>query len=157
MKINRKIVTPIVTFIFLLIGVTGIMMFFHVFDGFIEVLHEIAGLAFVIFSILHVIVNWKSLKNLFKNKSFIITGVLTLIISTTIIFIAKGHNEHKRIIIEKLVEAPIEETFYILDIDKNALELLENKDILIGSSTTINEVGINNGIKPEEVLEILLK
>lgn len=157
MKIKRNIVTPYITFSFIVIALSGILMFFHVFDGYTEVLHEIIGLMFVIFSILHIVVNWKSLKSHFKKKAFIVSFILTLLLSTGIIIIGNGHGEHKRFIMQKLTEADIVNTCEILQIDYQEAEMiLRSNNIIIGKSKTIDGVGLKNHKCPDEILELII-
>ena len=94
MKIKRNIVTPYLAFLFLAVGVSGIFMFFHVFDGYTKVVHEILGLAFVVFSVLHLIINWKSMKSHFKKRVFIFSGIIVLIFSIAFIMMGKMHKNH---------------------------------------------------------------
>src|SRR5690554_7727665 len=75
MKLSRSFITPLITIIFLVVGLSGLLMFFHVFDGYTEVVHEILGLFFVVFSVLHVILNWKAFKIYFKMRVFILSTI----------------------------------------------------------------------------------
>lgn len=68
MKLNRNYITPFIAQIFLVVGLTGIFMYFHMFDGFTEVVHEYFGLLFVGCAIFHVMLNWKALKSHFGKK-----------------------------------------------------------------------------------------
>ncbi|MCG8583052.1 MAG: DUF4405 domain-containing protein [Bacteroidales bacterium] len=157
MKIKRSFVTPYITFSFLVIAITGILMLFHVFDGFTEVLHEITGLMFVIFSILHIVVNWKSLKSHFKKRAFHVSFVLTVFISTGIVMAGKGHGEYKRFIIQKLSEANIVNTCEVLQINYHEAEkILRNNDLVIDNAITIEEIGRKNHLSPDDILEIII-
>ncbi|MGK9120968.1 DUF4405 domain-containing protein [Olivibacter jilunii] len=66
----RKYITPFITLVFLVVALSGLLMLFHLFDGYTEVMHESLGLVFVIFAIFHILVNWKSLKIHFGKKVF---------------------------------------------------------------------------------------
>ena len=85
MKIKREFITPYITFLFLVIGLSGIFRFIHVFDDYTEIVHEFLGLAFVIFSALHIIINWKSLKIHFKKKMFVTSAIVVLLLSVGLI------------------------------------------------------------------------
>ena len=80
MKPNRNYVTPFISLVFLVVGISGLLMFFHLFDGYTEVVHEILGLFFVVCAIFHIILNWKALKIHFKKGVFLpaLFGVLTV-------------------------------------------------------------------------------
>jgi len=37
MSLNRNFVTPLITIVFLVVALSGVLMFFHIFDGYTEV------------------------------------------------------------------------------------------------------------------------
>lgn len=158
MKLKRNIITPLVTLLFAVIALTGILMFLHILDGYTEVLHELLGVVFIIFSILHIIINWKALKNHLKSDKFGIAIVITIILSLGIVLAGKGHGDHERFILNKLITANINSTLSILEIDyQDAVLILKNENITIGNATTIQEIGINNNIAPKDVIELIAK
>lgn len=158
MKLKRKYITPYLTWTFVVIGITGILMTFHVFEGFIEVVHGLLGLIFIIFSILHLVINWRSLKPYFKKSAFIVSLFVTIAISILIINQFKGFGEEERTIMKKLTKAPIHQTLKILEIDySEAILKLKNNKIDFGNSKTIDEIGFNNHIAPDEILEMIVK
>lgn len=59
-SILRKYATPLSMATFLVIGITGLMMFFHVRNSQVGDLHEWFGIAFVVIVLLHLIRNIKS-------------------------------------------------------------------------------------------------
>lgn len=65
-KLQRSWVTPLVAGSFLLMGVTGILMFFHWDSGLNKTAHEWLGWAMVIAVTLHVTVNFQGFKNMFR-------------------------------------------------------------------------------------------
>lgn len=40
MKLSRNYVTPFVSLVFIVVGLSGLLMFFHLFDGYTEIAHE---------------------------------------------------------------------------------------------------------------------
>ena len=158
MKIKRNFITPYITWIFVVMGLSGILMLFHVFDGYTEVLHELFGLLFVIFSIFHIIINWAGLKIHFKKRMFITSFIVVVLLSVFIVFAGKGKGEHNRIIMEKLSKADITNTFEILDIEYSDVEeLFRKNNITVGNSKTIEEIGLNNQISTKEIFELIIK
>ena len=158
MKIKRNFVTPYITWTFAVLALSGILMLFHVFDGYTEVVHELSGLLFVIFSIFHIIINWAGLKTHFKKRIFITSFIVIMLLSVFIVFAGKGKGEHNRIIIEKLSKAEISDSFEILDIDYYEVEeLLRKNNITVGNSKTIEEIGLKNQISPKEIFEMIVK
>mgnify|MGYP000869958899 CR=1 FL=1 len=70
MKLNRNYVTPFISLVFLVVGISGVLMFFHLFDGYTEVVHEVLGVFFMICAVMHIVLNWKPLKMHFKKAFF---------------------------------------------------------------------------------------
>lgn len=158
MKLSRNIITPYVTWTFFVLGLSGLLMLVHVFDGYTEVLHEIVGLFFVIFSVCHLIINWKSLKGHFKKRSFASSMIVVFSLSILLILVGKRHGAEERFVMEKLSKAPITLTFEILDIDPHEAEAkLKKSHIAIGESKTIEEIGFYNEKSSKKIIEVLVK
>jgi len=157
MKIKRNIVTPYLAFLFLVVGISGTFMFFHVFDGYTTVVHDILGLAFVVFSVLHLIINWKSMKSHFKKRVFISSGIIVLVFTILFVSAGKMHENLEHDIIGKLIKSPVLHSFNVLNIDYHQAEsILEKNNIIVGASETIEEICINNQISPKKILELLV-
>lgn len=158
MKLKRNVITPYLTFLFIVVGLSGILMLFHILDDYTKIVHELLGTVFVLFSIFHVMINWKSLKTHFKSKVFIVSGIVVLLFSICFVVLAKIHVDHEGIMIEKLVAAPITESFSVLDLDYNEVEkILKENNITIGESKTIKEIGLNNEKSPKEIIELIIE
>lgn len=67
--ILRKYATPLCIGAFILIGLSGSMMFFGVKNGQLIHMHEIVGICFVVIAILHLVRNWKPFGILLRQKS----------------------------------------------------------------------------------------
>jgi len=158
MKIKRNIVTPYLAFLFLVVGVSGTFMLFHVFDDYTAIVHELLGMAFVVFSVLHLILNWKSMKSHFKKRVFISSGIIVLIFSILFISMGKMHGNLEYEIIDKLIKSPVTYSFNVLNMDYHQAEtILEKNNIIVGASETIEEICKKNQISPKEILELLVK
>ncbi len=158
MKLNRNYITPFISLVFLVVGISGLLMLFHLFDGYTEVVHEILGMFFIICAIFHVIVNWKALKIHFKKGVFVpaLLGVLT--ISFILIISERMYPPVDLIIFNKMINAPINDAFKTLDINyEKASEKLKEKGIFIEDATTIEEIWINNNTDPEEVIDLIME
>lgn len=158
MKPNRNYVTPFISLVFLVVGISGLLMFFHLFDGYTEVVHEILGLFFVVCAIFHIILNWKALKIHFKKGVFLpaLFGVLT--VSAILIVSERMYPPVDLQMMERIVKAPVGDAFRALDInyDKASIKLKE-KGILIEKATTIEEIWLNNNTDPEEVIDLIME
>lgn len=158
MKLSRNFVTPFITVVFIVVAITGLLMFFHVFDGYTEVAHEILGLFFVIFSVLHVIINWKSLKIHFNKRVFIPASIAVVIISAVLI-VQQYHNpKFDTILLERVTKAPIGDVIKLLQVDSiEVLKRLEANGIYHKEGETMEAIWINNNVHPKKVFDLMLE
>ena len=158
MKLNRNYITPFISLVFLVVGLSGLLMFFHLFDGYTEVVHEYLGVFFVICAIFHIILNWKALKIHFKRGVFIPALLGVLAISVTLIVGESIYPPVDTIIINKIVKAPINDAFKALEVDySEAYKRLETNGISIEGAITIESIWIKNNTDPEKVIDLIMK
>lgn len=158
MNLNRKYVTPLIALIFLVVGISGLCMFFHLFDGYTEVVHEYLGVAFFVAAICHAIINWNALKFHFKKKVFIPAAIAVTSISIAFIIMEKLNEPIDIIIINKVVKAPINQSLKLLGIDyRKASENLKKQGILIEYSKTLEELWLNNDSNPEQIIDWIME
>lgn len=132
-------------------------MFLHVADGFTEVMHEIMGLAFLFFVVLHVFINWKSMKSYFGKKYFIIAPIVVCIVSVGLVIVERLQPPVDLIVLERVSKAPISDSFKLLGIDHNkAVALLDKKGLKIQGAQTIEEIWEINDSSPKEIVELLI-
>lgn len=60
--------TALTTAIFLVVGITGVLVFFHIGDKYLKGAHEWLGMAFILAAGLHVARHWKGFLNLLAQK-----------------------------------------------------------------------------------------
>ncbi|WP_437637334.1 DUF4405 domain-containing protein [Sorangium sp. So ce854] len=157
MKLNRNFVTPFLAFIFVPVGISGVLMFFHVADGFTEVLHEIMGLAFVLFIFLHVAINWKSMRGHFGKPNFAVAAAAATVLSAGLIVLERAQLPADLVILERVARAPISDSFRVLEIDHTrAAAVLSKRGIALDGAETLEDLWANNDSSPEEVVEALL-
>jgi presenilin-like A22 family membrane protease len=87
----RNKLNPFLIISFLIVGGTGTLMLLHVKTGGVKVLHEWLSIIFVITSILHVILNWKSIICYLKRPISIIALIVMIAISAGLIIMGSGH------------------------------------------------------------------
>jgi hypothetical protein len=90
----RVWLSPLTTVTFLAIGMTGVLMFFHVRAGAINVLHEIAGLLFVVVGLTHLVVNWKTLVGYLRQRAAQVALAVGLLLCVALLALGAGHEEH---------------------------------------------------------------
>jgi hypothetical protein len=85
MKKLRSWVTPITIGSFLLLGVTGLLMFFKVRGGLIVVAHEWLSPIFVVGACLHIWLNWDAVQaNLSRARGILIVGLFAALLAFSI-------------------------------------------------------------------------
>lgn len=157
MKLNRNFVTPFLALIFVAVGASGVLMFFHLADGYTEVLHEILGVAFLLFVGFHVTLNWKAMKSHFGKPNFLTAAAVVAILSAGLIAVERAQLPIDLIILDKVVKAPISDSFKVLDIDRaKAATVLSKKGIQLDGAETIEDIWVKNDSSPEEVVEALI-
>ena len=157
MKLKRGFVTPVLTLIFLVVALSGLLMFFHLLDGYTTAIHEIMGLAFVLFSILHLVINWRSTKSYFPKKIFLISAAVVLVLSVFLV-VDTTHKDRNQMLIEQIVTAPIAETCVVLGIDISQLKsLIGADDLVVGEQETITSLVKRYDMSPEKLLALIVE
>lgn len=128
MKPNRNYITPFISSAFLVVGITGLLMFFHLLEGYTEVVR----LFFVVCAIFHIILNWKGLKFHFKKGIFLPSLFSVLAVSAILIITEIMYPPVDLQIMGRIVKAPVKDAFRALNIDyTKASEKLKNKGIYV--------------------------
>ena len=155
---KRDIATSLTTLLFLVIGITGTFMFFHMFDKYTKELHEILGLAFVVVVLFHVVFNFKSMKQYFSKKIFFASGVVVTIISLVFILNSPEGKSSKDIMFQAMFDSNINKTFVLFEdnIDLAKIKLLD-AGLKIDGLNTIREISKENKTSPFKILGILSK
>lgn len=158
MKLSRNFITPLITITFLVLTLSGLLMLLHIFDGYTEVVHEILGVFFVVFSVLHVILNWKALKIHFKKRVFIQSTIVIAVISILLVIQQQNNPKFDTILIERITNAPIEDVLKVLQVDSlEAVKKLEANGILFKEGTTMNEIWINNKVQHQKLFDLVME
>jgi len=153
---KRDIATSLTTLIFLVVGTTGVMMYFHLFDKYTKELHEILGLGFVAAVVFHVAFNFKSMKQYFTKKIFYALSIVTIIVTLGFVLNTQEGEHPDKIVFDKIINGNINHSFHLLsgDIDLAKMKL-EEKGIIINSSLSIKEISKANDKNPFEIIEII--
>ncbi len=92
MKITREWITPITTGAFLLVAVTGVLLFFHADTGLNREVHEWLSWLFLTGAVLHLAVNFTTFKKyLAQRKGQVLLGLFVLLLAVS--FAPFGNNE----------------------------------------------------------------
>lgn len=90
----KRHATPLVAVLSVVVGVTGVMMFFHLLKGEVEAMHEWLGMAFVAAAILHGLRHRRSLGALLGELRVRWLALATILLAAAFIVLAppKGGN-----------------------------------------------------------------
>ena len=158
MKLSRSFISPLITIIFLVVALSGLLLFFHIFDGYTEVVHEILGVIFVVFSVLHVILNWKALKIHFKKRVFILSTIVVAVISILLVIQQQKSPKFDTILIERITNAPIEDVLKVLQVDSIVVvKRLEENGISFIEGASMEEIRINNKVSPKKLFDLIIE
>lgn len=84
--LNRTWISPLTSVTFLVVGITGILLAFHVKSGGVKALHEWIGYAFALAGIIHLGVNWRAFTVHFRQRSAILAVFAGIILSLAVLF-----------------------------------------------------------------------
>jgi len=153
----RDYATSFTTLMFLVIGTSGVMMYFHFYDKYVKELHEVLGLVFVTVALFHVFANWKAMKNYFSKKVFLFAVAITFVVSSAFIIssLEKGDNP-KKMLIGKVLNTPTTISFKLLNGDyEKAVEKLKAENIVFSEGKSISIIAKENNISPFKIVSII--
>ena len=147
MALQRQWVTPLVAGSFLLMGVTGILMFFQWDTGLNKTVHEWLGWAMVVAVALHVMVNLQGFKNMFRTTlGKGILGLFTLILALSFFNLGGGEGNGGppfKNSVNLLSNASITELSQISHIDEQIL------------LTRLQQAGVNSATAQSSVKQLV--
>ncbi|MDR3347087.1 MAG: hypothetical protein LBN32_00585 [Helicobacteraceae bacterium] len=158
MKLN-SFSTPLIIGIFVIVFISGVLMFFHVKTAPLVALHEWFGIGFAAAALLHLINHKKPTVQHFKRPLAI--ALICAAIASGALFYAlapkKGSN-YAKMIVERTYQAPIAVSVGIFGLEfDEAIDKLRLNGIAIESDQdTIKTVAQKHGISPDRVVEALL-
>ncbi|MFT3783853.1 MAG: DUF4405 domain-containing protein [Nibricoccus sp.] len=89
--------SPFVAVAFLVISLTGALLFFHIKNGVVMVLHEWFGWAFIVAGLVHILLNLKPLLSYSKFRSGWVSLWLALMLTVALAIVGLNHhgNPHR--------------------------------------------------------------
>ncbi|MBS4068101.1 DUF4405 domain-containing protein [Sulfurimonas sp.] len=153
--INKDLATSLTALLFVVIGITGVIMFFHFFDKYVEDMHAILGLVFVAVVFLHVFFNFKSMRNYFNKTIFKILSAAVFVVALAFVLNVKEGVNPKKVIMESLFNTPLQNSAIIFGVDINKFKVdLEKRGFEM--QDTIQETALKNKISPFDVVTIMI-
>lgn len=154
---SRQVITSFTIALFLIISVTGVLMFFHIQSGPIRVLHEWLSIVFVVFGVLHVVVNWQVFLTYLKKPAMITFFVLIAILP---LFLIGNGNERGGNpimgIMRNLEESSLTHIAPLFGMDESkAIATLQEHGIkIVSGQQTLHGIAEENAIRSFEILQI---
>jgi hypothetical protein len=152
----RIVATSATALLFLIVAVTGVLMFFHLFESQTKAMHEWLGMAMVAAVALHLFVHWKSMRSHVTKRGFALLGAAVSV--SVILFLASAQSgpDMKRVAIGSLFEAPLMHAAPVLKTDvATALTQLKAAGLQTEGLDSIDALAKANGTSPFTVLAIL--
>lgn len=79
MKIRQSFATTPVIGTFAVIAISGILLFFHIKNKPLELIHTYIGLAFILFAVLHMAANFGGLKRYFRGNKILLNLAICVV------------------------------------------------------------------------------
>jgi len=109
MKVSRDFATSLTVGAFLLMSVTGVLMFFHLDMGLNKTAHEWTGLVLVTAVALHIMVNFVAFKRYFRLwQGRVLIGTFTVLLVSSFVFGGSGKPPYI-VVVDELAARPLSE------------------------------------------------
>jgi hypothetical protein len=154
--INLQFATSATALLFLVIGTSGVMMYFHFYDKYVKEMHEVLGLVFVGAVLLHVTAHKNNLKGYVKKPFFQFLSVILLI--TAVLFVAdvKDGPNPKKVIINSVLDTPLQNSIAVFQADRQNVEKkLAEQGFKVDFSKSIRELAKEKETSPYKVVNLI--
>lgn len=155
----KKIATSMTAVVFFVIGISGLMLYFHLYSMQVKALHENLGLLFILAALVHVVANWAGMKKYFTQKVFMgILAAALLVSGGFVVQSGVNQTDPKKAILAKVLNAPMESAFETLGLSyEEAIRKLETSHIKTEDAATITGLAKANQTSPFRIAGILLQ
>ncbi len=154
--LQKNIATSLTAVAFFVVGISGVLMYFHLYKDYLEDLHEIIGLFFVAVVLFHVYYNFKSMKAHFKTKAFWLGILLLTSISVVYISNTKEGSNPKKAIVMLVLNSPINNSLKLFDTNLLIVEnKLKSNGIVIQENDSINSIAKRYKVSPFDIVNLI--
>lgn len=145
-SILKKYSTPLTAATAIVVCVTGVMMFFHLYKGEVQAMHEWLGMGFVVAAGLHLLRHRRPLVLMMKHGRTHVLLVLTLVISLAFLYPSGDGKQGSPIrpMVNAVLRAPIKDLAPVIGISDSEM------------TVRLTEAGIQNAA-PTSSLETLAR
>jgi len=159
MKTLRKWATPATIGSFILMAVTGVLMFFHLDSGFNKLVHEWASWAMVAGVAAHLTVNYRAFLNYLKRPLAVgVVGVFAVVLGLSFIPAnGGGPDETVGKVMQALTAAPVVQVIALSGQDTDeGLARLAQAGVQASADQTLAEISGGNRKREMQILGLLL-
>ncbi|MDR3438645.1 DUF4405 domain-containing protein [Telmatospirillum sp.] len=160
-RLLRQYATAIATPLFVIVAVTGVLLFFHLQEQLVKSAHEWLGLAFVLSAAVHVLRNWSAFAGLLTKMRTVSIFVMVMAISG-VFFVsagAPGEGRNPRALVMGAVErAPLSAVAPILgqSADQMIEQLRSAGFAVSGPDDSLAKIGAAGNVRLPELLRVVL-
>ncbi|MBC8524466.1 MAG: DUF4405 domain-containing protein [Chlorobium phaeobacteroides] len=152
--------TPLAAGTFIILAVTGILMFFKLNAGYIKPVHEWLSWAMVIGVVFHTIANWKAFTAYFSRQPSLSIITAGLIITALSVFAPSSEKGNFKKNMFRVIESAKIETLADMT-DQNSAVIIrkfESNGITeAGTAMTVKEIAAQSGKKEEDILRVIFE
>lgn len=159
--VPRNILSALLAVMFVIVSITGVMMYFKIKILSSEALHIWLGFAFVGICSLHVLKNWSGFLSYFKKRSTHIATLLSFFVILAFIVPPlinpsdTGINP-KNIIIGSMMNEPLSKVAVFVNLDEEMMvKALADKQIVASSKQSVLEIAKANDKSNKDILNII--
>jgi len=152
--------TPLAAGTFIILAVTGILMFFKINAGYIKPVHEWLSWAMVIGVVFHTIANWKAFTAYFSRQPSLSIIAAGLIITALSVFAPSSEKGNfKKNMFRAIKSAKIETLADMTDQNSAVIiRKFESNGITEAETAmTVKEIAAQSGKKEEEILRVIFE
>ncbi len=156
MRISRSIATGSTVATFFIVGITGVLLFFHLDFGGVEFVHEWVGMAMIVACVLHIVVNFSSFKKFFRGKSLFMIIICLLLGAFAILMMQENPKQE---LFEHFKNAKLSKTMeYLGTNEQKFAEFLAQQDKQIDVQTmSLKDVVKQTNIDTLELIGALME
>ncbi len=159
--IPRNILSALLTVMFVVVSITGVMMFFKIRMFSSETLHIWLGFAFVAISCLHLLKNWSAFLSYFKKRSTLLSilfgffVILSFVVPPLVNPAEKGVNP-KGAVFGAMMSASLSKLAVFVNLDEEMMvKVLADKQIVASSKQSVSEIAKASGKTNDDILDIV--
>lgn len=153
----RNIVTPVSAVLFIVSTITGMMLFFHWQGGLVKASHEWLSIAFSAIVIWHLVRNWTSFSNYFRNNIALSAIIISLVASLAFTgMTGRTGGGSPRIVFKAVSQASVEHAAPAFGLTTaEAMARLKAAGYSGAPSDSLNAVGKRAGKRGSDVMMLL--